>query len=182
MPWMQGFLTVPQTARGYDAQVVMNEAVEEAINRQIHAELASAHLYLAMSASFAAEGLPGCSHWMRVQAREEVEHAMRFIDHLADRGGRVTLAALDQPPSEFGSARSAFEQVLEHEREVTRSIHTLYELSLEQRDHASQPLLLSFISEQIEEEKSAAEIVDQLRMVGDSKGSLLFIDRHLGKR
>src|SRR6266508_6155906 len=152
---------------------MVNEKIEEAINRQVNAELASAYLYLSMSAHFASEGLPGFAHWMRVQAREEAEHAMRFFDHLVDRGGRASLAAIDQPPGDFGSALSVFERVLDHEREVTRAIHALYDLSVGERDHASLPMLLSFISEQVEEEKTAADIVDQLRMVGEQKGPLL---------
>ena len=161
---------------------MVNTAVEDAINRQLNAELDSAYLYLSMSAHFASEGLPGFAQWMRVQAREELGHAMRFFDHLVDRGGRVRLSALEQPTSEFGSPMAVFEQVLEHERAITASIHALHDQAVKEGDHACQPLLLWFISEQVEEEKSAAQIVDQLRMLGDQKGPLLFLDRHLGKR
>jgi ferritin len=161
---------------------MVDEKIEVAISNQINAELASAYLYLAMSAHFASEGLPGFARWMRLQAREEAAHAMQFLDHLLDRGGRVSLTALEQPPAGFGSALAVFERVLEHERGVTSAIHSLYELSVQERDPASQPLLLSFISEQIEEEKTAAAIVDQLRMVGEQKGPLLFLDRHMGRR
>ncbi len=161
---------------------MVNEKIEEAVNRQINAELTSTYLYLSMSAHFASQGLPGFAHWMRVQAQEEAGHAMQFFDHLVDRGGRVSLAAIDQPPEDFGAALSVFERVLERERDVSRAIHALYDLSVEERDHASQPLLLTFVSEQIEEEKTAADIVDQLRMVGEQNGPLLFLDRHLGKR
>jgi ferritin len=161
---------------------VVNKAIEDAINQQLNAELVSAYLYLSMSAHFESERLPGFAHWMRLQGREELGHAMQFFDHLVDRGGRVSLAALDQPPSQFSSPLAIFEQALQHEQRITASIHSLYDLVTKEGDHASQPLLLSFISEQIEEEKTAGQIVDQLRMVGEQRGPLLFIDRHLGKR
>jgi len=160
----------------------MNEAMQDALNEQLKAELTSAYLYLAMSAHFAADGLPGFALWMRVQGREELGHAMRFFDHLIDRGGRVSLAAIDQPPTEFGSPRAIFEQVLDHERRITASIHALHDLAVKEGDHPSLPLLLSFITEQIEEEKTVAQILDQLRMVGDQRGPLLFLDRHMGRR
>lgn len=160
----------------------MNKAVEDALNEQINAEMASAYLYLSMAAHFEAERLPGFARWMRLQAQEELGHGMQFYDHLVDRGGRVLLAAIDRPPSDFGTPLAAMERVLEHEQRVTAAIHALYDLADKEGDHASRPLLLSFISEQVEEEKAAAQIVDQLRMVGEQRGPLLFIDRHLGKR
>jgi ferritin len=161
---------------------VVSEPIEDAFNEQINAELESAYVYLAMSAHFASEGLPGFAQWMRVQAREELGHAMQFFDHLVDRGGRVSLAAIDQPGKSFGSPREVFEQVLEQEQRITGRIHGLFDLSTKEGDHASRPLLLSFITEQIEEEKTAAQILDQLKMVGDQKGPLLFLDRHMGRR
>ena len=160
----------------------MDERVEAAMNRQIQAELASAYLYLSMSAHFASEGLSGFAHWMRQQSEEEKDHAMRFFDHVVDRGGRVALEAIDQPPTKFGTPLEIFEQVLEHEREVTAAIHALYELVAEAKDHASQPLLLGFITEQIEEEKTATELVEQIGLVGAEKAQLLFLDRELAKR
>ena len=160
----------------------MNKAIEGAINQQLKAELASAYLYLSMSAHFESARLPGFARWMRLQAQEELGHAMQFFDHLVDRGGRISLAAIEQPPSEFGSPLAIFEQAFQHEQEITSSIHALHDLATKEGDHASQPILLSFISEQIQEEKTAAQIVDQLRVVGDARGPLLFLDRHLGKR
>lgn len=161
---------------------MVNEKLQEALNREINAEFASAYLYLSLAAHFGSTGLPGFAHWMKVQAQEEVGHAVRFFDHLMDRGGRVTLMAIDQPPGEFGSAASVFEQVLERERTISSAIHDLHDLAVQESDHASLPLLLSFIAEQIEEEKAVTDILDQLRMVGEQKGSLLFLDRHLAKR
>lgn len=161
---------------------MVTETIEAAVNDQLNLELSSAYVYLSMSAHFESAGLPGFARWMRLQSREEVGHAMRFFDFLNDRGGRVVLKAIEAPPSDFASPLAAFEQALEHEQRVTASIHALYELAVKEGDHAAQPLLLSFISEQIEEEKTARQIVDRLQMVGDRNAGILVMDHHLGKR
>ena len=153
-----------------------------AVNEQLNLELASAYVYLAMSAHFESAGLPGFARWMRLQSQEELGHAMRFFEFLNDRGGRVDLKAIEAPPSDFRSPLDVFEQALEHEKRVTGSINRLYDLAVKEGDHAAQPLLLSFISEQIEEEKTAGQIVDQLGMVGDGMAGILVLDHHLGKR
>jgi ferritin len=161
---------------------MLNKKVEEAINEQIKNELYSGYLYLSMSAYFEANNLPGFARWMRLQAEEEQEHALKFFDFVNDRGGRVVLHAIDQPPVEFESALAIFEQTLEHEQKVTSLIHQLYELALEQNDYPSQVMLQWFIDEQVEEEKNATEIVDTLKMVGDQGQALVMLDRALGRR
>jgi ferritin len=160
----------------------MTERVDAAINDQLNLELSSAYAYLSMSAHFEASALPGFGRWMRLQAKEEVRHAMRFFDFLNDRGGRVALQPIAAPAAEFASPLAAFEQALEHERRVTGAIHALYDLAAKEGDHAIQPILLSFISEQVEEEKTARDIVDQLRMIGGGTAGILVLDHHLGKR
>jgi ferritin len=156
--------------------------VQNAINEQIKNELYSAYLYLAMSAHFEAESLPGFAKWTRMQADEEMEHAMKFFDYLNERGGRVTLHAIEQPPIGYGSPLEVFEMVLAHEQKVSALIHNLYEVALQDKDYATQVMLHWFIEEQVEEEASAGEIVEQLKKVDEHKGTLLHIDRHVGKR
>jgi ferritin len=161
---------------------MLNTTVQNAINEQIKNELYSAYLYLAMSAHFEAANLPGIAKWMRFQSNEEVEHAMKFFDYVNDRGGRVTLKAIDQPQSEWSSALVAFEQVLEHEQKVTSMIHSLYALASKENDYPTQVLMHWYIDEQVEEEKNATLIVEQMRMIGDHPGALLMLDHRLGKR
>ncbi len=161
---------------------MLSPTLQKAINEQIKNELYSAYLYLAMSAHFEAANLPGFARWTRLQAKEEVEHAMRFFDFVNDRGGRVQLLAIDQPPTEFGSPLQVFEQILEHEQKVTALIHRLYKQALDEGDYPTQVMLHWFIDEQVEEEKSASLIVEQLRMVEGHQGALLHLDRHVGKR
>lgn len=161
---------------------MLNKTVERAINEQIKAELYSAYLYLSMAAYSAAANLPGFAHWMKVQSQEETGHAMKFFEYLNERGGRVVLEALDQPPVEFESPVDLFKKVLEHEQLVTGLINDLYELAVKQNDYATQVLLHWFIEEQVEEEASAAQIVETLKMAGDKGNALIMLDRGLAKR
>jgi ferritin len=160
----------------------MNAAVQDAFNEQIKNELFSGYLYLSMSAHFDNENLPGFAKWMRLQAQEELAHAMRLFDYLLRRGGQVELQGIDAPPTEFGTPLSIFESVLEHERAVTGMIHALFELSGKEGDWAAQQELQWFIAEQVEEEDSASTARDQVRMAGDDQAALLMLDQQLGSR
>lgn len=156
--------------------------IQEAINDQINLELASAYAYRAMAAFFDDRALGGFAHWMQEQSREEDGHAMRFYAYLLDRGGQVEFQALEKPVSTFGSPLDVFKQSLQNEEKVTASIHALYELAGKEKDHATVSMLKWFIDEQVEEEKSAADMVEKLTLAGDHPGSLLILDREAGQR
>jgi ferritin len=161
---------------------VLGKAVEDAMNEQIKNEVFSAYQYLSMAAFCEAENLPGFAHWMRAQAREETEHAMKFYDFILDRNGRVVLQGIDGPLVEFGSPLEVFEKALEHERRVTAMINDLYGLAARENDYAGQTFLQWFVTEQVEEEKNAGEVLETLRMVGDKSEALFLLDRELGQR
>jgi ferritin len=161
---------------------MFSKIVQDAINDQINKELYSAYLYLSMSAYCEAANLPGAARWLAVQAKEEQGHAMKFFGYVHDRGGRVTLQAIAQPPAEFTSLLDLFQQVLEHERKVTGLINRLYETAVKESDYPSQILLQWFITEQVEEEKNASQIIEQLKMVGSQGTPLYMMDRQLGAR
>ena len=160
----------------------MNKQLEQALNEQINHELYAAYLYLSMSAYCEWINMPGAAQWMRVQSQEEVGHAMRIFDHLIDRNARVVLQAIEQPPAEFGSLLNVFESALEHERKVTDRIHRLYDLAVQERDYPAQVLLQWFVEEQVEEEKTAQDIVDKLKLIGDFAPGLVMLDAELGGR
>ena len=161
---------------------MISKTVQAAINEQINKEFYSSYLYLSMAAYFENKNLPGFAKWMHVQADEERGHGMKLYEHLVDRGGRVTLKAVDAPAAEWKSNLEAFKEVQVHEAAVTASINSLYELTLKEKDYAAQVLLHWFITEQVEEEKNAAEIVQQLELI-DAKGTaVLMLDHQLGKR
>ena len=161
---------------------MLGEAVQDAMNEQIKNELYSAYQYLSMAAYCESVNLPGFAHWMRTQAREETEHAMRFYDFILDRNGRVVLRAIEGPVVDFGSPLEVFEQALEHEQRVTAMINDLYGLAVSENDYASQTFLQWFVTEQVEEEKNAGDVVETLKMVGDRSEALFLLDRELGRR
>lgn len=161
---------------------MLGKAVQDAMNEQIKNELYSAYQYLSMAAYCESANLPGFAQWMRTQAREETEHAMKFYDFILDRNGRVELRAIEGPVVEFGSPLEVFERALEHEQKVTAMINDLYALAIEENDYASQTFLQWFVTEQIEEEKNAGDVVETLKMVGDRSEALFLLDRELGQR
>jgi ferritin len=161
---------------------MLSKKMQDALNAQTNAELYSAYLYLAMSAYFQDVNLSGFANWMRVQAQEELTHAIKFYDFVNERGGRVTLMAVDAPQKDWDSPLAAFENVLQHEQKVTGLINDLVELALEERDHATHIFLQWFVTEQVEEEDSANEIVQKLKLMADAPGGLFMLDRELGNR
>jgi ferritin len=160
----------------------LSQKMQDALNEQINEELASAYIYLSMAAYCESIALPGFAHWMRAQTEEEMEHAMKFFDYINDRGGRVQLQAIDGPPVDFDGPTAVFEKTLEHEQFITGRIHKLYSMAVEENDYASQILLQWFVDEQVEEEKSATEILDVLKRIGDKGHALVMLDRQLAQR
>lgn len=160
---------------------MLSQKLQTALNDQINAELGSAYIYLAMAAHFEAGNLTGSARWMRRQAREEVSHAMKMFDFVHDRDGRVTLAAIAPPPAQFASTLEVWEQALKQEQGVTARIHKLYALAAAENDYPTQTMLQWFVNEQVEEEKTAKAILEQVRMIGPSSSAIYFLDRHLGK-
>ena len=161
---------------------MLSKPVLKLMNEQITHEMYSAYLYLSMAAYFEAENLPGFAKWMRVQFKEEQEHAMKFYDYILDRGGKVELAAIAQPPVDFSSPKEVFKLSYEHEQKVTALINDIYAAAATEKDTASQVFLHWFINEQVEEEKNVSSIVDILNKIGSSVGSLYQLDHNAGKR
>jgi len=160
----------------------MNEAVEKALNNQINEELSSYYIYLSMQAYFESESLDGFATWMELQAREEVEHAMRIFRFLNDRGGRVKLQSIEEPKQDWDSPLEAFEDAYEHEQYITGTINDLVDLAEEHDDKATLNMLDWFVEEQVEEEATTEAIVEKLKMVGDSGSGLLALDKSLAGR
>jgi len=161
---------------------MFSKAVHDKMNDQIQAEMYSAYLYLSMAAQFETQNLPGFANWMRKQAKEELEHGLKFFDFVNERGGAVMLKAIEQPPTSFGSPTDVFKAVLTHEQLVTSLIEGVYEVAVQEKDYASQIFLNWFVSEQVEEEKHATGILETLKMAGDKGNALIMLDRALGQR
>jgi len=162
--------------------MMLNEVMQEAINQQINNELFSMYSYLSMSAFCEHKQLLGCAHWMRLQSQEEFTHAMRLYDFLIARQGRVKLQPIVQPQIDFTSILEVFEKALEQEQEVTRQINSLYELAFKEKAFAALVELEWFINEQVEEEKTARDVVYKFHLVKNDPAALLDLDRELGGR
>ena len=161
---------------------MINKPMQDAMNDQINKELYSSYLYLSMAAYLEDRNLPGFAHWMRVQEAEERGHAMKLYDFMVERGGRVMLNAIDAPKAEWNSTLELAEEVAAHEAKITASINALYELALKEKDYPTQIMLQWFITEQVEEEKKAAEIVANLKLIEDRGTAVLMLDHRLAKR
>ncbi len=161
---------------------MINEKVAKLLDEQVGKEIASAYLYLSMASYLDAEDLPGFAQWMKVQAKEELGHAMKIYHYLYERGARVTLPAIEQPKTEWKSVEELFEHTYEHERKVTESIHNIYTAAKEVNDYGTLEFLNWFVKEQIEEESNAEQILRKVRKLKDSSMGIYMLDRELGSR
>ncbi len=159
-----------------------SKKVEDALNRQINEELASAYKYLAYAAEADRIGLPGFVNWFKMQYKEELAHADRFFNYVLERDGEVKLAAIAQPELGQETALSLFEKSLAHEKHITQCIFDLKDLARAESDHATDVFLEWFITEQVEEESNARAVIDQLKMVQSNPNGLFMVDRELAGR
>ena len=161
---------------------MLQKKIEEALNEQINAEFWSAYLYLSMSLHFENEGRKGMANWFRIQFQEEQAHALALIEYVNARDGKVILKPIAEVPSSWDSPKAAFEATLEHEKKVTASINNLYAMAEEAKDFATRQKLNTFVAEQVEEEESVRQIIDDLTLIGNDGTGLLQLDRELGSR
>lgn len=160
----------------------MDKKLINAFNTQIKNELYSSYLYLSMAAYSEAKNLSGFAVWLKAQAKEEVEHAMKIFDYLNDRGERVVLEAISQPPNDFVSTQDIFKRTLDHEKKVTNMISKLADLANKVNDKAASVFLQWFINEQVEEEKNATAILQTIKDIGSNSVAMIMLDRELAKR
>jgi len=161
---------------------MISPKIEKALNEQINAEMFSAYLYLAMVAYFQDKNLGGFANWMTVQNQEETFHAMKFFRYVSERGGRVTLGAIEKPQFEWESPLAAMEAAQKHEAYITGRINSLVDLAIKEKDHATASFLGWFVDEQVEEEDSVNEVVQKLRLLGSDGGGLFMMDRDMATR
>ena len=161
---------------------MIGERLAQAMNDHIRVELESSYIYLSMAAWLHDRDLDGMAHWMRAQAHEETIHAMKFYDHILDRGTKVVLQNVAQIKTDWASVQELWDDAYQHEQMVTSKINDLLTIAREERDYQSEPLLNWFIDEQIEEEATSSKIAGEMEMVGDDKSALLMLDRELGQR
>lgn len=160
----------------------MDEKMVEALNSQLNAELYSSYLYLSMGTYFESRDMSGFSNWMRVQAQEELAHAMKIHDYVIQRGDRVILTQIDSPPINWDSTQAAFEHVYSHEIKVTGLINALVDFSISLGDHATNNFLQWFVAEQVEEEESSSGVLKKVKMAKESTTGILMLDNELAQR
>jgi ferritin len=161
---------------------MIKQKVQEEINEQIQAEFQSAYAYLALSGWFESQNLSGFAHWSKKQWNEEIEHGMKFYEHLIKRDGEVVLKNIEAPSLTIDTPEDAFEQALEQERNITKRIHKLYDLAQKEGDYPLESLLLWFIDEQVEEEDMVRKILDDLKLIKNDASGMLLMDKELAKR
>ncbi|MBN1783198.1 ferritin [bacterium] len=161
---------------------MLSKKMTDALNEQVNREMYSAYLYMAMSAHSESKGLKGFANWFMVQYHEEMSHAMKIYHYIHEQGAEVSLKAIAEPSSDFKSVLDMFEKTLAHEQFITKSINDLVDLAMAEKDHATTIFLQWYVTEQIEEEANDHEIIDKLKMIGDSPHGLFMVDSHLASR
>ena len=161
---------------------MISTTMNTSLNEQVKWELYSSYLYLGMAAYFQEAGLPGFANWMRAQAQEELSHGMIFFNFILGRGGSITLAPIDAPPPNYQNSLEVFEKTLEHERSVTARINKLVGRARKEEDFATDIFLQWFVTEQVEEEESASDVIHKLKLINNDGNGLLMLDRELGLR
>lgn len=161
---------------------MISNTMQGALSEQLNHELYSAYLYLAMSAYSSHSDFGGAAHWFKTQYEEEQMHAQKIFNYLIGQGVHITLEAIRQPPSEFGTILETFQTSLAHEQAMTAKLNDLSDQALKEKDHATYNLLQWYVNEQVEEEATVSGIISKLKLVKDDGYGLLMIDSELGVR
>ena len=156
---------------------MLTKKIEDILNRQVEREGYSSLLYLSMASWAEASGYPGIARWLYAQSQEELEHMLKFIHYINDRGGKAIITGLEAPPNEFEGIKPLFEAVLKHEQFVSASINEIVTACIEEQDHTTNNWIQWFVTEQIEEESSVQEILDKLALMGEH--NLYMFDRDI---
>lgn len=161
---------------------MISKKMANALNKHLNNEFFAAYLYLAMSAKTDSMGLKGFAKWFYAQYEEETMHAMKFYQYILDHGEDVSLLAIEQPTIDMDTVLELFEYTLDHERSVTQYINELVDLAITEKDHATNIFLQWFVTEQVEEEATVGDIIDQLKLMGESGNGIYMLDKELGQR
>ena len=161
---------------------MLSEKMQSALNEQINAELWSAYLYLSMGMQFENAGHAGVANWFRIQFKEEQAHAEIFMNYINQRGGRVMLKAIPEVPTDWATPLDAFKATLEHEQKVTAMINNLFAMAEAEHDYATRDRLAWFVSEQVEEEDNARQLIDKFALIGEDGMGLYMLNQELAAR
>jgi len=161
---------------------MLSKKIQDSLNEQINVELFSAYVYLSMSAHFASQHLDGFATWMKLQAQEELGHAMKYYGYMMERGAQVAFKAVQAPAGNWANPAQVFEESLKQEQKSTKLINAQMDLAIGEKDYATQIFLEWFVTEQVEEEDSITSILEKLKLIGNDANGLLMMDQKLGQR
>jgi len=161
---------------------MIKDKVLKALNKQLNEELYSSYAYLSMSAHFISQSLDGFAHWFRMQSQEEYGHAIKILDYILTRDGKVSLMKVDPPKAGWKTPQSVFKETYDQEVSVSKSINDIVDLALTEKDYATNNFMQWFVSEQVEEESTATKLLDRINLIGENTNGLLIFDKELGMR
>src|SRR5690606_28848292 len=139
------------------------------------------YIYLSMAAYFHGLNLEGFANWMHIQSSEENNHAMKIYHYIYERGGDVELLPVQGPQTKWDTPLNAFEDAYHHEQYISQCINNLVNLAIEEKDHAAINFLQWFVAEQVEEESSAGNFVQKLKLVNSNPAALFMLDREMAQ-
>lgn len=161
---------------------MLDKKVTELLNDQINKELYSAYLYLDFSIYYQEQGLDGFANWYKIQAQEERDHAMLFLEYMQNNGEHITLSQVDKPDKECKTLKDPLDFALEHERYVTSLINDIYAAAHDVKDYRTMQFLDWFVKEQGEEEKNVEDMVKKFELFGTDPKSLYMLDNEMASR
>ncbi len=160
---------------------MLSKVIETALNEQITIEFESSQVYLAMASWAEVQGFEGVASFMYAHSDEERQHMLKLLKYVNERGGHAKVSKLNAPPVSFGSFKEMFQNLFDHEVMVSGKINDLVDITLKEKDYATHNFLQWYVSEQIEEEALARNILDKLKLIGGDKGGLYQFDNNIKK-
>ena len=161
---------------------MITDKIPKMLNKQINQEFYSSYLYLQMAAFFEEEKLNGFAAWMKIQSQEEHKHAMKLYEYVLQANAKVELQKIDAPKNKWKDTHDVFQDTYKHEKQITGYINEIVDIALTEKDFATFSFLQWFVTEQVEEESTALLILDKIKLIGDNKTGLFFLDREMGGR
>lgn len=158
---------------------MLSKKIQDSLNKQIEVEAYSSQVYLAMASWAETKGLNGAARFLYTHADEERQHMLKLIGYVNTRGGNAEVPALKKPPKSYKSVRDVFQQILNHERMVSKDINSVVDLTLKEKDYITHNFMQWYVAEQIEEEALAQTMLDKLNLINEDAGGLYLFDRDL---
>lgn len=160
----------------------LSKKLEKALNKQVAMEYEAAYKYNGMRIYLDDFGVPGATHWMTLQTKEEIQHAEDFIQFIKSLDGQVELAGIQAETTKYDGIASVWEAGLAHEKEITKSIEEILALAIKEKNYAAENFLRTYVDEQVEEEENFRDVLQLFELAGKDKAAMFQVDSYLGQR